>query len=147
MRTRNTRLRQCLSAAAVVLALVCAPVTAHAAFTSVSQAKQLVSAGVMSPPAAATVTCERQGFLWWAQSVITVSSYSAVLRANYYDVKIFNPDETLVHTGDLSTAAGRTATQSRNAGTWKYEIRAHYKVPGSTNTWSGLPLKGEVRCT
>ncbi|MCU1517880.1 MAG: hypothetical protein JWQ75_2601 [Pseudarthrobacter sp.] len=148
MRSRNTRWRKYVSAAMAVLILICVPAAAHAAFRSSSQGSQAVTAGIMAPPASASVamTCENR-FLWWARSRITVSSFAAVSRANYYDVKLYDPSGNLEHTGDLSTAAGKTYTsQLQLIGTWSYEIRAHYKVPGSTNTWTGQPLRGTLTC-
>jgi hypothetical protein len=146
VRRTSGRWKRLIAVPAVVLALLAAPVAAHAAFTYSAQKLQPVTAGVIKAPATATVKCERTGLLWWAQTVLTVTAYDSVTYANYYDVKIFTPTGALIHAADLSTAAGRTVAADRDPGTWKYEIRASYKVPGSTNTWTGLPLKGDVRC-
>jgi hypothetical protein len=129
--------------------LTSVPIAAHASFSSLAQASQRVTAGSMTPPASAAVNmkCDDR-FLFWVKPKFTVTSYAPVTRANYYDVKLFDPSANLQHTGDLSTAAGKAyvSDQYQWVGTWKYEIRAHYKVPGSTNIWSSEPLAGTLNC-
>lgn len=105
----------------------------------------------MTPPASAAVSmkCDPWFIPIFVKPRITVTSYASVARANYYDIKLFDPSGDLQRTGDLSTAAGRSyvADQYQWPGTWKYEIRAHYKVPGSTNIWSSEPLTGTLNCS
>ncbi len=152
MRFGNTRMWRPVCAALILLTLLWAPSAANAAFTSTQQASQAVSTETILPPATASVsmTCDNR-FLWWARSKITVTSYaSATARANYYDIRIFKPSGDLAATAEITKVSASPYTYTSGIeviGTWKYEIRAYYKVPGSTNIWSSQALTGTLNCT
>jgi hypothetical protein len=141
--------RKCLGIFLAVSIFTSIPIAAYASFTSSAQASQRVTTGSMTPPASAAVSmkCDDR-FLFWVKPKVTVASYAPVPRANYYDIKLFDPSGNLQYTGDLSTATGKSyaADQYQWPGTWKYEIRANYKVPGSPNMWSSPPLTGTLNC-
>ncbi|MCF3137762.1 SipW-dependent-type signal peptide-containing protein [Paenarthrobacter sp. AR 02] len=144
MTTRTSFLRTLVIAAVVALGLIAAPTAAFAAFTDVERATPQYTAASLAVPAAAnvTMTCS-----FGIRATVTVNSFSTVANANYHDIKIFDRSGNLEFTGDLSKAAGKTYTSGYEViGTWTYEIRGYYKVPGSTNTWTGKVLKGSLSC-
>ncbi|WP_429390149.1 SipW-dependent-type signal peptide-containing protein [Paenarthrobacter sp. TE4293] len=144
MPTRNSFLRALVIAVAVLLGLVAAPSAAFAAFTDTARANPQFSTASLAAPAAAnvTMTCS-----FGIRATVTVNSFSTVANANYHDIKIFDRSGNLEFTGDLSKAAGKTYTSGYEViGTWTYEIRGYYKVPGTSNTWTGKVLKGNLSC-
>ncbi|WP_026542346.1 hypothetical protein [Paenarthrobacter nicotinovorans] len=144
MTPRKGFLRTLVIAAAVVLGLAAAPTAAFAAFTGTAQSAPQFSAASLAAPAAANVS---MACSFGIRATITVNSFSTVTNANYHDVKIFDRSGNLEFTGDLSKAAGKTYTSGYEIiGTWSYEIRGYYKVPGTTNTWTGKVLKGSLSC-
>lgn len=150
MRSKTTKWRKYVIAALVLVFVTSIPLAAHASFSASTQASQKVTTGAMPPPASAAVSmnCDDRVFLFFVKPRITVTSYAPVARANYYDIKIYDPSGNLQYTGNLGTEAGKsyTADQYKFVGTWRYEIRAHYKVPGSTNIWSSVPFPGTLNC-
>lgn len=146
-------LRGTLIALAVAATLVVAPSAAVAAFSASAQAPMYVSAAkIVAPAAAATsvsTSCSMGQSRSWA--TFTVNSYGKVAGANYYELKIVNPQGTVAYDGDLSTALGThfsfVGWTSNVKGTWTYEIRGYYKVPGTANAWAGDPLSGTLVCS
>ncbi|WP_159704999.1 SipW-dependent-type signal peptide-containing protein [Arthrobacter sp. 18067] len=144
MTTRNSFLRTLVIAAVVLLGLIAAPTAAFAAFTDTERATPQFSAASLAAPAAANVTMSCS---FGIRATVTVNSFSAVTNANYHDVKIFDRSGNLEFTGDLSKASGKSYTSGYEViGTWSYEIRGYYKVPGTSNTWTGKVLKGNLSC-
>ncbi|MBT2584919.1 SipW-dependent-type signal peptide-containing protein [Arthrobacter sp. ISL-95] len=144
MTSRNSFLRALVIVAVVVLGLIAGPTAAVAAFTDSERATPQFSAAVIPAPATANVSMKCTLGL---HTVVTVNSYGPVANANYYEVKIYDRFGSLEFTGDPSQAAGRTYSSGIEIiGTWSYEIRGLYKVPGSNNFWTGKPLKGTMTC-
>ncbi|MFE4194303.1 SipW-dependent-type signal peptide-containing protein [Paenarthrobacter sp. NPDC056912] len=140
----NSFLRTLVIVAVVVLGLIAAPTAAFAAFTDTERATPQFSAASLAAPAAANVTMSCQ---FGIRATVTVNTFSTVANANYHEVKIFDRSGNLEFTGDLSKAAGKSYTSGYEViGTWSYEIRGYYKVPGSNNAWTGKVLKGSLSC-
>jgi hypothetical protein len=135
----------------LVVSLHSVPAMAQAAFTGQASGSLSIGAAKLIAPAAGatsiTGTCDRyqQGT---RQLTITAVSYGKVSHATAYEFTITNPGGTVVHTGDPATAAGRQYLQvgDKNAmsGTWRWEIRGKYPIPGTTNVWTGQPLVGQL---
>lgn len=142
---RNRQLIRTVTAlAAVLLAMIAAPAAAVAIFTDGDRATPEFSAASILAPGSADVTivCQNGG-----RVTVTVNSYSAATYANYHEIKIWNNSGNLEFTGDLSKTTGRTYTSGPgHVGNRTYEIRGSYKVPGTTNTWTGKALKGTLSC-
>ena len=126
---------------------------AHAQFNDTESAGMPVAAAKIQAPAANTVSVTKScdSFLWLGQAKISVASYPAITYANYYELKVIDPDGVVQFTGDLSKSAGRSyssgiQTVGALSGTWTYQIRGYYKVPNSTNSWAGQPLTGTLNC-
>ncbi|GAA2870134.1 hypothetical protein [Paenarthrobacter ilicis] len=144
MTTRISFLRILVIIAVVLLGLVAAPAAAFAAFTGSDRATPQFSAASLAAPAAANVTMSCSFGL---RTTVTVNSFSTVANANYHEIKIYDRAGSLEFTGDLSKAAGKTYTSGIEIiGTWTYEIRGYYKVPGTSNAWTGKVLKGSMSC-
>ena len=144
MITRNSFLRTLAIGIAVLLGLVAAPAAAFAAFTDTDHASPQFSAASLAAPASASVhmTCS-----FGIRATVTVNSFSAVEHANYHDIKLFDRYGSLEFTGDLNKASGHSYTSGlKIIGTWSYEIRGYYKVPGTSNVWTGKVLKGTLSC-
>ncbi|GLU59575.1 hypothetical protein [Paenarthrobacter ureafaciens] len=142
-RTREL-IRTITALAAVLLAMMTAPAAALAIFTNVDRATSEYSAASIPAPATANVTmvCQNGG-----RVTITVNSNSTATYANYHEIKIYDRSGSLEFTGDLSKSTGRTYSSGPgHAGNRTYEIRGSYKVPGTTNTWTGNPLNGVLSC-
>lgn len=137
-------LRILLILAAVIMGMVAAPAAALAVLTGSDRAATQYTAASIPAPAAANVTMTCQ---YGTRATVTVKSYSAATYANYHDIKIFNRSGTLEFTGDLSKTTGKTYTSGYEViGTWTYEIRGYYKVPGTSSVWTGKVLKGTLTC-
>jgi hypothetical protein len=126
---------------------------AHAQFNDTESAGMPVAAAKIQAPAANSVSVTKScdSFLWFGQAKISVGSYTAITYANYYELKVIDPDGVVQFTGDLSKTAGRSyssgiQTVGALSGTWTYQIRGYYKVPNSTNSWAGQPLTGTLNC-
>lgn len=144
MTPRNSFLRALVIVAVVVLGLVAGPTAAVAAFTDSERATPQFSAATILAPASASVTMRCTLGL---HTTVTVNSYGTVANANYHEVRVYDRSGNLEFTGDLSQAAGRSYSSGIEIiGTWSYEIRGYYKVPGSNNFWTGKPLKGTMTC-
>jgi len=144
MTPRNSILRALVIVAVVVLGLIAGPTAAMAAFSDSERATPQFSAAVIAAPASANATMR---CTFGLQAVVTVNSYGPVANANYYEVKIYDRSGNLEFTGDLSQSAGRTYSSGIEIiGTWSYEIRGYYKVPGTNNSWMGKPFKGTMTC-
>jgi len=145
-------LRRAAIAVGVVAALVFAPSTAFAAFSGSTQSQLTVSAAKLLAPAASATKVNTSCGVgnWWGSANIMVSSYGNVPGANYYELKVLDPHGAVAFTGDLSSAVGKQYSflnwSSNIRGTWTYEIRGYYKVPGSTNAWAGSALSGIILC-
>ncbi|WP_284974110.1 hypothetical protein [Arthrobacter sp. efr-133-TYG-104] len=130
---------------AVVVALFAAPAAALAAFTTSDAANPQYSAARLAAPASANVSmsCTANN----RRATVTVNSFSTVTYANYHEIKVYNRSHVLEFTGDLSTAAGKTYTSGiETIGTWTYEIRGYYKIPGTSRMWTGTALTGSLVC-
>jgi hypothetical protein len=135
----------------LVLSLFNVPATAQAAFTGkTSNALSIGAAKLIAPAAAATTvtgTCSRYQQNS-RQLTITAVSYGKVSHATAYEFTVTNPGGTVVHTGDPATAAGRQYSQvgdrSAMSGTWRWQLRGKYQIPGTTNVWTGQPLSGQL---
>lgn len=144
MTTRNSVLRSLVIAAVVLLGLVTAPTAAFAAFTDTEHSAPQFSTASLAAPATANVSMSCS---FGIRATVTVNSFGAVTYANYHDIKIFDRSGNLEFTGDLSKASGKTYTSGYEViGTWTYEIRGYYKVPGTSNVWAGKVLKGTLTC-
>lgn len=144
MTTRNTFLRTVVIAAVVVLGLITAPTAAVAAFTDTDRATPAFSAASIPAPANASVS---MSCVFGLRATVTVNSFSAATHANYHEVKLFDRSGNLEFTGDLSKTSGKSYTSGvKIIGTWTYEIRGYYKVPGTSNAWTGKVLKGSLTC-
>lgn len=134
----------------VGVALLSVPaVAAHAAFTASAAARVTVSTGVLAAPdpakTAVTATCTGKNKKH--QLDIAVGTFVPVTGANYHSLTITNPAGVIVKFSDLTTTAGRSYSDSTaSAGTWTWEIRGDYRVPNTTNVWTGKTLKGTISC-
>uniref|UniRef100_UPI003F499CAB SipW-dependent-type signal peptide-containing protein n=1 Tax=Pseudarthrobacter oxydans TaxID=1671 RepID=UPI003F499CAB len=153
VRPKSTRWWSAVGAAVVLLLMFSlAPTPAHAMFSDTETASQKVSTGILPVPVSAAVTMTCQDLWIIVRPKVTVGSYTATAsRANYYEIKLFDPSGDLETTGDISKATPAQPYSYtagwQGRGTWKYEIRANYKVPGSTNTWASAPLTGTLTCS
>ncbi|WP_347109466.1 hypothetical protein AAHB33_02385 [Paenarthrobacter sp. S56] len=144
MKRRFSFLRSMAVASVVAAGIFSGSTAAIAAFVDSAQASPQFSAASLDAPAAAnvTMTCSSGN-----RATVTVNSFSSVANANYHEVKLYDRSGTLQFTGDLSQASGRTYAFNRgNIGTWTYEIRGYYKVPGTSNAWTGKALSGSLTC-
>lgn len=144
MRTGNCFLRLLVITIAVLMGMISAPAAALAAFTDNERATSQYSAASIPAPASAIVT---MACSFGIRATITVNSHSTATHANYHEIKIYDRTGKLEFTGDLSKPSGKTYTSGYEIiGTWSYEIRGSYKVPGTFNTWTGKALKGNLSC-
>ncbi|NMR28152.1 hypothetical protein [Crystallibacter degradans] len=135
----------------LVLSLLSVPALAHAAFTGHASGSLSVGAAKLIAPSASatsvTATCNRyqQGS---RQLIITAGNYGKVNHATSYEFIVKAPGGMVAHTGDPATSSGRQYSQvgDKNglSGTWTWELRGKYPVPGSTNVWTGQPLAGQL---
>jgi hypothetical protein len=125
---------------------------ANASFTSAGQASTSYSAATIPVPAAGSfpvsASCTKLTGLFTVS--ITVTGTAAVQYANYLELVVLDPYGAVQFTGDLGSQSGRTYSavvgNSAGHGTWTYEIFAKYKVPNSTNIWTGQPLARNLTC-
>jgi hypothetical protein len=144
MSRRQIFLRTIAATAALVTGMIAAPTAALAVFNDSEKASAEYSTATIPAPVSANVSMSCQFGL---RATVTVNSYSAAANANYHDIKIFDRYGKLEFTGDLSKPSGRTYTSGFEIiGTWTYEIRGYYKVPGTSNIWTGKVLKGSLSC-
>ncbi|MGK3958156.1 hypothetical protein ACLKOZ_18420 [Arthrobacter sp. R4] len=131
---------------ALTLGVTLAPGSAFAAFSGMNHVATPFSAATLPAPAAhqTTVTIECALVL----STIAVTRYDRVLNANYHELKIYSGSSTTpVHTGDLSKPAQRKFSSAMLfTGSWRVEIAGQYRVPGSTNVWTGPPFIKYLQC-
>lgn len=146
-------LRRTLRTAASAIAgavLVSVPaVAAHAAFTASAAATTSMSSRTLAAPNPATTpvtaTCPGKGKRH--QLDITVGAFTPVPGANYHRLTITDPAGAVQQSAALSPATGGSySNASAAAGVWTYEIRGDFLVPGSSNTWTGAPMRGTVTC-
>jgi hypothetical protein len=144
------RLLRSFSTLIVGIALLAVPaVAAHAAFTASAAARVTVSTGILAAPDAAktAVTATCTGKNKKHQLGIAVGTFVPVTGANYHSLTIKDPDGVIEKTADLTTTAGRSYSDPKAAtGTWTWEIRGDYRVPNTTNVWTGKTLKGTIYC-
>jgi hypothetical protein len=143
--SRNHTWRALAGLTAVALSMMAAPAAALAAFSDTGNANVQYSAMRLVAPGSADVVmvCSANG----AKVAIDVNSFAEVPGANYHEVKLYNPSGTLEFTGDLSKNAGKSYKSGiQSVGTWTYEIRGYYKVPGTANMWKGSALTGALTC-
>ncbi|MBT2534291.1 hypothetical protein J7E83_19595 [Arthrobacter sp. ISL-48] len=131
----------------LMLGLALVP-AANASFIGTDRADTSYTTATLLAPAEqqtnVTVTCD----VLLLRATITVKNFGRVSQANFHEVKIYSGSGTSpVFTGDLSQQSGKTYTATYLvSGTWRVEIRGLYKVPGSTNVWTGPPLTRTVAC-
>jgi hypothetical protein len=136
----------------LILGLALAP-AANASYTSTGHAATSYSAATIPVPSAesfpVTASCLKISGDFHVS--ITATSVGTVQYANYLEMTVRNPGGAVQFTGDLSSPLQRayTTVASNNAGrgTWTYEIRAKYKVPNSSNSWSSQPLTRTLVCS
>ncbi|MFW0772314.1 hypothetical protein ACLRGI_04015 [Paenarthrobacter nitroguajacolicus] len=139
--------------AAILLVMGVQVSPAHARFNDTDTGAMALTAARIPAPAANTVAVTKScdSFLWFAQAKISVTSFPTVPFANYHELKVIDPDGVVQFSGDMSKSSGRSYTSgvqsiSNLSGTWTYQIRGYYKVPNSTNSWTGQPLSGTLNC-
>ncbi|MBT2585924.1 hypothetical protein [Arthrobacter sp. ISL-95] len=139
--------------AAVLLLMGVQISPAYARFNDTETGAMAITAARIPAPAANTVAVTKScdSFLWFGQAKISVGAFTAVAYANYHELKIIDPDGVVQFTGDLSKTAGKSYSSgvqnvSNLSGAWTYQIRGYYKVPNSTNSWTGPPLTGTLNC-
>lgn len=143
---RSVRL---IPSALLALALVAVPGVAQAAFSASASAKATASTYVIPAPdprsmvVAATCVAQNKN---WDILVVGVTSFSPVPRANSHRLTVTDPGGTIQSDSAVSTAGGSYTNKIAAGGTWTYEIRAEYRVPGSTTVWTGKALTGTVMC-
>ncbi|WP_336711256.1 hypothetical protein [Arthrobacter sp. USHLN218] len=146
--TRRLRLR-----AAVVLALTLTllgiPAMAQAAFTAYAGAATPVStATIPAPTTAVAATCQTQS---QTTVKIDVGAYTRMPFANRHEIVLYDPAGAVKQTKSLLGADGGDITLTnpygQSKGTWRYELRGYYDVPGTANTWTGAARTGTVTCT
>lgn len=143
--SKNQTWRALTGVTAVALSMMAGPAAALAAFSDNDHAASQYSAMRLLAPTGADVimTCSANG----AKVAVDVNSFAEVSGANYHEINLYNPSGTLAFTGDLSKNAGKSyKSGNQPVGTWTYEIRGYYKVPGSTNMWRGSALTGTLTC-
>ncbi|WP_416418020.1 hypothetical protein [Paenarthrobacter aromaticivorans] len=143
--SKNHTWRALAGVTAVAVSMMTAPAAALAAFSTTENATPQFSAMRLVAPTTAdvVVTCTANG----AKVAVDVNSFAEVPGANYHEIKLYSPSGTLEFTGDLSKSAGKSYKSGiQPVGTWTYEIRGYYKVPGTTNKWKGSALTGTLTC-
>ena len=138
-------------ALSLLLALTLAP-AANASFTGTRQSSTSYSTATIPVPGIASfpvsASCTKLTGLFTVS--ITVTGTAAVQYANYVELIVRDPSGAVQFTGDLSSQLGRSySTVTSNAaghGNWTYDIYAKYKVPNSTNVWTGQPLTRTLTC-
>lgn len=143
--SRNHTWRALAGVTALAVSMMAWPAAALAAFSDIENATAQYSAMRLLAPTGADVimTCSANG----AKVAVDVDSFAEVPGANYHEIKLYNPRGTLEFTGDLGKNAGKSYKSGiQPVGTWTYEIRGYYKVPGSTNMWKGSALTGILTC-
>ncbi|WP_104061740.1 hypothetical protein [Arthrobacter sp. 4R501] len=135
----------------LLLGLTLAP-AANAAFTGNGGAATSYSTASIPMPSAASfpasASCSKVSGLYNVS--ISITGTGNVQYANYYEMVVRNPAGAVQFTGNLSNPLERTYTTQVSVGAgkgnWIYEIRAKYKVPSTTNVWSGQPLARTLIC-
>ena len=136
----------------LMLALTLAP-AANASFTSARQAATSYSAATIPVPAIASfpasASCTKAPGTYTVS--ITVTGTGVVQYANYLELVVRDQGGAVHFTGDLANPLQRSysaiiGNSQGKSTTWTYEIYAKYKVPNSTNAWTGLPLTRTVTC-
>ena len=143
--SKNHTWRALAGVTVVAVSMMAGPTAALAAFSDTRNATPQYSAMRLLAPTSADVvmTCSANG----AKVAVDVNSFAEVPGANYHEIKLYSPSGTLEFTGDLSKNAGKSYRSGiQPLGSWTYEIRGYYKVPGSTNTWKGSALTGTLTC-
>jgi hypothetical protein len=131
----------------LMLGLTLVP-AANASFRATGHAETSYSTATLLAPAEQptniTVTCD----VLLLRATITVKNFGRVAQANFHEVKIYSGSGTSpVFTGDLSQPSGKTYSATYLvSGSWRVEIRGLYKVPNSTNVWTGPPLTRTLAC-
>ncbi|MGO4247544.1 hypothetical protein AB4Y87_10040 [Paenarthrobacter sp. RAF54_2] len=143
--SKNHTWRALAGVTAGAVSMMAGPAAALAAFSDTGNATPQYSAMRLLAPASADVimTCSANG----AKVAVDVNSFSEVSGANYHEIDLYNPSGTLAFTGDLGKNAGKSyKSGNQPVGTWTYEIRGYYKVPGTANMWRGSALTGTLTC-
>jgi hypothetical protein len=138
--------------ACVLTFFLAVPAAAQAAFSARAASTLTATTAVLTAPdaTATNVSTSCTSTRGYSQPRITVTAFGKVAGANYHELKVASPNGQTAFTGDLSTSSGSayssltTATSVR--GTWTYEIRGYYKIPGTTRTWTGKALTGTFTC-
>ena len=136
----------------LMLALTLAP-AANASFKGTGQASTSYSAATIPVPAVASfpasASCTKLTGLYTVS--VSVTGTGVVQYANYLELVVRDPSGAVHFTGNLANSWERSYSSivgnSQGRGNWTYEIYAKYKVPNSTNVWTGLPLTRTVTCT
>lgn len=149
---RSNHRRRVSFAIAVLITMLFTPAIAQAYFSGVAQeAMTLTTAELAAPDANGTPqagSCMKEN----SESVVTVDveTYAEVPMANSHELKVINPSGEVVHEGYLEMDGGNhyvgSGKRPEMAGTWVYEIRGVYEVPGSDNAWVGPALSGTFDC-
>lgn len=133
---------------AVGAVLILTPGIAQASFVSGTQSHMGTSTLTLTAPAKtgtsvdASCSHSRSGYVLSIQ----INSLAAVPGANAYQLTVRSPAGA-ESKADVGTKNGTVYQwSSTGSGTWTYEIRGQYKVPGTSNVWTGLPLTDYVTC-
>jgi archaellum component FlaG (FlaF/FlaG flagellin family) len=132
----------------LVFGVALTPGTAVAAFSGQDLAATQYSAASLAAPADSpthiTMVCHAQTLA----RTITVKNYGNVLKANAHELKIFVDSSPLpLYTGDLQQTGQTVVTLPYVPGSWRAEITGQYRVPGSTNVWTGPALQRALACS
>lgn len=150
MRLSHRLLTRTAAVLALAGALAGIPTAAQAVFSSTARATVSASTMTLAAPSPALMvvvaSCEKfQGTKRYLE--IDVVGFGAVAEANFHTLTVTDPAGNIDYQGDLSATAGRSfAPGKSDKGDWTYEIRGEYRVPGTTNIWTGKKLTGTVTC-
>lgn len=81
---------------------------------------------------------------------MTLQAFPSVPLANAHTLTITAPGNAVLGTMEVRPAGATYEYKihpNQTTQTLTWELRGLYKVPGTTNTWTGKPLSGTVRCT
>jgi hypothetical protein len=135
------RVAAVLAAAAV---LVFAPGIAQAAFNSSASGSTSLSTLTLTTPTASQVTSTCNN------NTLVITLKTPVTGANYHQLIVKDKNSQVVYTGNLNAANNwkytLNNTYNGQNGNFTFEIRGQYRVPSTSNIWTGSPYTKTIGC-
>lgn len=127
----------------LTFSVVVAPGIAQAAFVAKAPAQMVASTLTLATPAASSISVSCTNA--WMAYYIGVGVGAIAERANAVEITFFAPDGSKSQPRILQQ--GSYGYWADSKGQWKYEVRAVYDVPNSSNLWrSPGALTGTFTC-